>query len=143
LPEEGSAGFMKFILNFFKKSAAKELQESLERLREEEELHLLIYCMSAHSRNKKNSHEKYYKVLTSVGVPVVVVVTNLEREDISTENWWSKNERQLQEFGMNPSTRHACVTTLPRAIQDLTEKARPLYHVSCTKVKALISSNIL
>jgi len=138
LPEVGPGSF---IPDLFRKSTTKELQKNLKKLREERELHLLIYCMSAHSRNKKNSHEKYYKMLTSIGVPVVVVVTNLEREDISTESWWLANKELLEKLGMNSSTGHECVTTLP--IRYLTEKERPLHYVSCTKVKALISSNIL
>jgi hypothetical protein len=141
-PEEGSESFMtKLIPARFRKSTTKELQTRLEKLVKKKELHLLVYCMSADSRNKRKSHTIHYNMFKSVGVPVVVVVTNLELQDISSESWWSKNERQLKEFGMNSSTRHACVTTLP--IQKLTEKERPLHDVSCTKVKALISSNIL
>jgi len=145
LPEEGSGSFMKFMSDLFGKSTTKGLQKRLKKLRKEGELHLLIYCMSTHSRNKKNSHEKHYKMLTSVGVPVVVVVTNLELQpqDISSDDWWSRNKGELKEFGMNTDTTHGCgVTTLPK--RDLRARGiEGLYDESRKKVKNLISNNIL
>ncbi|KAG0696352.1 hypothetical protein DFH29DRAFT_951437 [Suillus ampliporus] len=130
--EEGRWGFL----------PDREAQKRLKAYLKTKEPHLLVYCMPGiRGGLKKSQGRNYKKFKSAVGsVPVVVVVTNLEDFEAPLENWWWKNEKELQNLGIPKSVEHACVTTLPRS--DLGGSKSDLYNISCDAVKTLIRQNL-
>ncbi|KIK39043.1 hypothetical protein CY34DRAFT_808753 [Suillus luteus UH-Slu-Lm8-n1] len=119
--------------------AQKRLKKYLKAI----ELNLLVYCMSGMRGSLKRSHGRNYKKFKSVvgnNVPVVVVVTGLENFEGPLENWWLRNERELQNIGIPKTVGHACITALPKAV--LESEKRVLYDKSCEDVKTLIRNNL-
>ncbi|KAH0826766.1 hypothetical protein J3R83DRAFT_5176 [Lanmaoa asiatica] len=76
---------------------------------------LLVYCL----RPKEGIAKKIYNAVRSAvpeRVPMVGVVTGLEKHSVSMEDWWSgprKNGDMLASRGLK-FVDHACVTTLSR-----------------------------
>ncbi|KAG1743798.1 hypothetical protein EDB19DRAFT_1874684 [Suillus lakei] len=103
--------------------------------------HLLVYCMPGMRSSLKKSHGRNFKKFRSVvgKVPVVVVVTNLEGSG-NPKGWWTANLETLRKLEIPESTKHACVTTLPK--DDLEPGKKHLYDSSREAVKALIRNNI-
>lgn len=104
--------------------------------------HLVVYCMPGVRRSLKKSHGRNFNKFKSVigNVPIVVVVTNLEEWEGPLERWWSRNMDVLQKLGIPESTKHACVTTLPKDYLEPSKKY--LYDLSREAVKALIRNNL-
>ncbi|KAG2090084.1 hypothetical protein BD769DRAFT_1371753 [Suillus cothurnatus] len=129
--EEGRWGFL----------PDKKAQKRLKTYLRTKEPHLVVYCMPGRRGCLKKSHGRNYKKFKSVvsnDVRVVVVVTGLENFDGPLEDWWSKNERELQNLGIPKTAGHACITALPRA--ELESKRRHLYDKSCEDVRTLITN---
>jgi len=133
--EEGRWGFLP------DKKAQKQLKTYLNDSRKS--WHLVVYCMPG-SRGLKKSHARNFKKFKSVadklGVPVVVVVTNLEDFRGSLENWWLENLDTLKNLGIPDTTKHACVTALPKEELQKYYKKGQLHDDSCRDVKNLIRS---
>lgn len=105
--------------------------------------HLLVYCMPGVGLKKSHGRDfNNFKSVVGKKVPVVVVVTNLDRSRNTPEDWWSANLNILQNIGINPKdvVGHACITALPKA--DLRSEKRYLYDKSCQAVKTLIRSGL-
>lgn len=76
-------------------------------------VHLLIYCM--HGNRAKAAFLKHYDTIHDFlppAVPVVAIITRLERYQNRMEDWWSNNAQELASHGMHFAD-HACVTTVP------------------------------
>jgi len=91
------------------------LVKSLHRLKckLEGDIHLLVYCM--HGNRAKTALLKHYETIRGTlppAVPIVAVITRLERYQDRMENWWSNNAQELVSLGMNFAD-HACITTVP------------------------------
>lgn len=89
------------------------LAKSLHRLKSKGDIHLLVYCM--HGNRAKAALLKHYKTIRDLlppAVPIVAVVTALERYQDRMEDWWSNNEQELASLGMGFAD-HVCVTAVP------------------------------
>lgn len=103
--------------------------------------YLLVYCIPAGRGLLKKSDGRNYRKFKSVvgkNVPVVVVVTHLENFGGPFSGWWSNNVDILEKFGIPGDTRHACITTLPKADLHILCMEETLYDNSCADVKSLI-----
>ncbi|KAG2113427.1 uncharacterized protein F5147DRAFT_680853 [Suillus discolor] len=91
-------------------------QLKLEEYLKKKDLDLLIYCIPGDRGLLKKSHgQNYGKVKSMMGsVPLVVVVTHLEKFKDPLDGWWSTNLSILRNVGIPETTKHACVTTLPK-----------------------------
>lgn len=91
--------------------SSEALVKSLHRLKSQGEIHLLIYCM--HGNRAKAALLKHYKTIRDFlpTVPIVAIVTRLERYQNCMEDWWSNNAQELASHGMNFAD-HACITTV-------------------------------
>lgn len=74
----------------------------------EKHLILLIFCLRGKISAGTTETYTMFKRLCPSTVPMVAVVTGLEKEQNKTD-WWSKNEIALKRAGMNFSD-HACIT---------------------------------
>ncbi|KAF9231209.1 P-loop containing nucleoside triphosphate hydrolase protein, partial [Melanogaster broomeanus] len=103
-----------FIISLFKgrRSSEVELKKFLRKRHEKGEIDLLVYCVrGSRARNALMKGYKSFCVITrQLAAPVVIVVTNLEREP-NMDDWWKRNESSFRERGMEFDG-HACVTTL-------------------------------
>ncbi|KAG1724277.1 hypothetical protein EDB19DRAFT_318410 [Suillus lakei] len=129
--EEGFWGFI------WAPKTEKRLKSYLEKNRP----HLMVYCIPGTRGSLNKFHGRNFNKFKSVvgKVPIVVVVTNLERSR-NPGDWWSANLDILRTLGIPEFTEHACVTTLPKAY--LGPKERGLYDSSREAVKALIRNNL-
>jgi hypothetical protein len=57
------------------------------------------------------NYNTFCLITRRLAAPVVIVVTNLEREK-NMEDWWERNESRLRSLGMEFDG-HACITALP------------------------------
>jgi GTPase Era involved in 16S rRNA processing len=72
---------------------------------------LLVYCIRG-PRVKDTTVKNYnifYEAFCQKQVPIAVVVTGLENEEPTMEDWWAKNEDTFVQYGMSFDG-HACVT---------------------------------
>ncbi|KAF8438044.1 P-loop containing nucleoside triphosphate hydrolase protein [Boletus edulis BED1] len=93
--------------------SSEALVKSLHRLKCKRDIHLVVYCM--HGNRAKTALLKHYETIRDTlppTVPIVAVITRLERYQDRMENWWSNNAQELASFGMNFAD-HACITTVP------------------------------
>lgn len=80
------------------------------RLHRERGIDLLVNCI----RPKDGTNKGYYNAIRSTvsdRVPMVAVVTGLERHPRRMEDWWLRNGGELLAKGLK-FVDHACVTTL-------------------------------
>lgn len=123
--------------------SSEALVKSLHRLKSKGDIHLLVYCM--HGSRAKAALLKHYETIRGSllpSVPIVAVITRLERYQDRMEDWWSNNAQELAGLGMNFAD-HTCTTTIPdcrglpsafrerliysqRAVRDLIRRNCPL-----------------
>jgi len=74
---------------------------------------LLVYCVRSVriSRALLRNYNLFYSSICRKKVPIVVVVTGLENQEPTMDNWWDTNEKEFRKYGMQFKD-HACVTTL-------------------------------
>ena len=68
-----------------------------------------------HGSRAKAALLKHYETIHDLlppAVPIVAVITRLERYQDHMEDWWSNNAQELASFGMKFAD-HACITTVP------------------------------
>src|SRR6267154_1877534 len=90
------------------KKAGEILKKLLLELVEQNDIHLLMYCV--HHTTPMKALGSNYKLLPSKvkkRVPIVLVVIGLEREEPEMEKWWKNNERSISDLGI---VDHACIT---------------------------------
>ncbi|KAN0086163.1 hypothetical protein V8E55_007297 [Tylopilus felleus] len=83
---------------------------------------LLILCIRGGriTASVQRNYRLFYDILCEGKVPLAIVVTNLEQEDVM-EAWWGKNEAMFANYSIH-SIDHACVTALPARIQAYAQK---------------------
>ena len=77
-------------------------------------INLLVFCMTGWRISIRTTqiYNLFVEALCSRPVPVAVVVTHLEIFD-NMEEWWRRNQRVIQEYGLTGrSVGHACITTV-------------------------------
>jgi GTP-binding protein EngB required for normal cell division len=92
--------------------AEKQLKHLLRELMSSrlDEISLLVYCMygTIAPRALNRAYNKFYSEICQKKVPIVVVITGLEKETCM-ESWWDTNREKFE--GMDFAN-HACVTAL-------------------------------
>ncbi|KAG2036969.1 P-loop containing nucleoside triphosphate hydrolase protein [Suillus americanus] len=118
------------------KEAQQVLKKVLQNLRND--VHLLMYCVRG-VRVRRALYRNYNLIRSQVKgrVPIVLVVTCLEDQEPSMEDWWKNNERIISDFGMTFAG-HACVTTM--TIQEdagnrLKRRHDQSYHLVCQLIQ--------
>jgi hypothetical protein len=89
----------------------REAFEKLSNLVQERGVNLLVFCMRG-PRLKEISRVNYdlfWGIVCQGKVPIMVVVTGLEEEEIM-DQWWDRNKTEFERRGME-FKEHACVTT--------------------------------
>jgi predicted GTPase len=110
--EVSSLASMGFSQRFFAKRRMKKRYRKLYR---DDGVYLLLYCMR--NSRAQGTLMADYKIFTSIigstagHVPVAAVVTCLEDYPMDMNDWWKKNECNLEREGMKFS-KHACITSL-------------------------------
>ncbi|KAF9222704.1 hypothetical protein BS17DRAFT_708117, partial [Gyrodon lividus] len=91
----------------------KRLAKLLRELDGANGVHLLVYCICGASVRKalERNYTIFYSAICRKKVPIVAVVTGLENELPSMEDWWIKGEMDLAKYKMRFDD-HACVTTV-------------------------------
>ncbi|OAX33738.1 kinase-like protein [Rhizopogon vinicolor AM-OR11-026] len=104
-------------MNFFQRFLTKwRLKRTYKKLYRDDGVHLLLYCMR--NSRAQGTWVKDYKHFTSIvsstigHVPVAGVVTYLEDYASDMDEWWKKNEQNLERQGVQFS-KHACIMSLP------------------------------
>ena len=102
-----------FFRTIFGGSSEKVLKKFLKERHRRHEIDLLVYC--ARGSRATEASVKYYAdfcaITRRLAAPVVIVVTQLEREK-DMEDWWSRNSSRLKELKMEFDD-HVCITALP------------------------------
>lgn len=93
--------------------AERNLSKLLRELRGANGIHLLVYCIRGPSVRKSlaRNYTIFYSAICRKKVPIVAVVTGLENEPSSMEDWWTTGEKELVKYKMR-FIDHACVTTI-------------------------------
>ena len=93
--------------------AEKNLTKLLRELRSANGIHLLVYCMRGSSVRKSltRNYVIFHSAICRKKVPIVAVVTGLENEPTSMDDWWINGEKELAKYKMRFDD-HACVTTI-------------------------------
>ncbi|KIK99110.1 hypothetical protein PAXRUDRAFT_823147 [Paxillus rubicundulus Ve08.2h10] len=121
--------------------AEKHLAKLLQDLGNANGIHLLVYCIRGSSVRKAlaRNYTIFYSAICRKKVPIVAVVTGLENEPCSMEDWWITGEKDLARYKMRFHA-HACVTTLDMqrvASTPLEERSKQSQHA----VRKLIIDN--
>ncbi|OAX32286.1 hypothetical protein K503DRAFT_727157 [Rhizopogon vinicolor AM-OR11-026] len=127
--------------------AEKDLKSLLRELTspKSDGLDLLVYCVGSGKDSGRISglvrnYRLVYSTICQKKVPIVVVVTGLERYEPDMESWWSANEKQFTDSGMH-FRGHACVATLD-GDSDILESRSSLHITeSCKSLRKLILNN--
>ncbi|KIK77318.1 hypothetical protein PAXRUDRAFT_835029 [Paxillus rubicundulus Ve08.2h10] len=116
----------------FKASSEGESKRFLRERYQKREIDLLVYCIRGSGGNEGlvKNYNTFCAITRRLAAPVVVVVTNLEREN-TMEDWWERNGSYLRNLGMEFDG-HACITTIPN---------HPQENVSKTILHDLIARN--
>ncbi|KAF8557948.1 hypothetical protein OG21DRAFT_1504618 [Imleria badia] len=102
-PELGAVGYM---------DAIEGALSLIQQLTQQGGIDLLLFCMRGNrvTATTQSNYRLFYEVLCKSRVPIALVVTHLEREDMNA--WWTRNVSGLEKYGIRPAG-HACVTGLP------------------------------
>ncbi|KAJ8581558.1 kinase-like protein [Rhizopogon salebrosus TDB-379] len=116
------------------------MEKTYRKLYGDDGVYLLLYCM----RNSRTQGTLVadYKIFTSIigsstgRVPVAAVVTCLEDYPKDMDDWWKKNEGNLEREGMKFS-KHACITSL-REDSDASPTLRTRRQRSVQLIRSII-----
>ncbi|KAG6331905.1 hypothetical protein ID866_7184 [Astraeus odoratus] len=108
--------------------------KTIGRLHRERGIDLLVNCI----RPKDGTVKGYYNAVRSAvsdRVPIVAVVTGLERHGQNMEDWWLKNGGELLGKGLK-FVDHACVTSLsPEDVSYNLDFATTFYRDTCSRIR--------
>ena len=78
------------------------------------ELDILVFCVrgSRASEALPRPYKTFGRTSRQFAIPVVLVITHLERKQPTMDAWWQDNERNLANLGL-AFDGHACLTCLP------------------------------
>ncbi|KAF9223353.1 hypothetical protein BS17DRAFT_734089 [Gyrodon lividus] len=74
-------------------------------------VNLLLFCMRA-PRIKESyiqNWKLFHEIICAERVPIAIIITGLENEDGSMDNWWVQNRDDFEHKGMRAAG-HACIT---------------------------------
>ncbi|OAX37198.1 hypothetical protein K503DRAFT_743100 [Rhizopogon vinicolor AM-OR11-026] len=95
---------------------------------------LLLFCVRAGrvSATLQNNYRLFYEWLCEKKVPILLVLTGLEREQ-NMEDWWTRNKDTFAKYGISVHG-HACIT----AANKLDGRHQQLYQLSRQLVRNLV-----
>ncbi|KAG2036967.1 hypothetical protein BDR03DRAFT_958167 [Suillus americanus] len=95
---------------------------------------LLLFCVRAGrvTSTHQSNYRLFHEFLCEKKVPIVLVITNLERER-RMEDWWDRNELTFKKYQIQVAG-HACITAANR----LDGRHRVLYEESCVTIRNLV-----
>jgi GTPase Era involved in 16S rRNA processing len=104
------------------------------KLNQEGRIDLLLYCVraGAFTTTLQINYRLFYEWLCEKKVPIVLVLTGLEREQ-NMEDWWTRNERIFTKYEIHVAD-HACITAANR----LYGRHEMLYEESRRLVRDLV-----
>lgn len=98
-----------------------EITEIIQDIKSKKGIDMLVYCLRKKRDTMMPSVFREIRHVVPQKVPMVGVVTELERQEGSVESWWTKNGETLEKMGIT-FDEHACVTTL--AAEEVTGNER-------------------
>jgi len=98
-------------------NAVHQAYSLISRLEQSGGISLLVYCMrfGRVTIAMQQTYNLFVEVFCNRQVPVVIVVTHLERYGCM-EEWWKKHEKDINDYELK-SDGHACITTI-RGLED-------------------------
>ena len=83
---------------------------------------LLVFCIRGGriTAAVQRNYRLFFDVLCGGAVPLAIIVTNLEQEDVM-EDWWDRNVASFEHYKICPVA-HACITALPARLQAYAQK---------------------
>ncbi|KAG2041375.1 P-loop containing nucleoside triphosphate hydrolase protein [Suillus americanus] len=99
---------------------------------------LLLFCMRAGriSGMLQSNYRLFHEFLCEKKVPIVLVITNLEREQ-RMEDWWDREHAHLDKYQINVAG-HACIT----AANYLEGRHKNLYEQSRVTIRDLVKTYV-
>ncbi|KAG1778215.1 P-loop containing nucleoside triphosphate hydrolase protein [Suillus placidus] len=123
----------------------KEYLESVEnaywlikKLESEGGIDLLLFCMRAGriSGMLQSNYRLFHEFLCEKKVPIVLAITNLERER-RMEDWWEREHANFDKYQINVAG-HACIT----AANNLEGRHKDLYEESRITIRELVKTYV-
>jgi GTPase SAR1 family protein len=110
----------------------------IKKLNDEGGIDLLLFCVRAGrvTANLQTNYRLFYEWLCEKKVPIVLVLTGLEREEENMENWWTRNKQIFAKYEIHVAG-HACIT----AANHLDGRHKQLYEESRGLVRDLIRTH--
>jgi predicted GTPase len=95
---------------------------------------LLLFCVRAGkvTATLQSNYRLFHEFLCEKKVPIVLAITNLEREQIM-EDWWKRNQATFKKYQIEVAG-HACITAANR----LDGRHRDLYEESRVTIRKLV-----
>ncbi|KAG1724273.1 P-loop containing nucleoside triphosphate hydrolase protein [Suillus lakei] len=124
-PGLGIKGYLETVENAYR------LVKALDR---EGGIDLLLFCVRAGrlTATLQSNYRLFHEFLCEKKVPIVLVITGLEREK-RMEDWWNRNKRDFEKFRIQVAG-HACIT----AASGLDGRQKDLYEESRIIVRNLV-----
>lgn len=114
--------------------AKKNLAEFLRVLKQEDGIHLLVYCVrGTRAAVALRNCKTFSSAICGSEVPIILVVTCLEDFRPLMAAWWDKNKDKLAQYDIQFSG-YACVTTLkddPTESPDILKRRTQSYEDVC------------
>ncbi|KIM65688.1 hypothetical protein SCLCIDRAFT_112347 [Scleroderma citrinum Foug A] len=84
----------------------------IKQLRDAGGVDLLLFCIRGTKLNAtmQSNYRLFYEVLCGQQVPIALLITHLEGEEVM-EEWWNRNKDNVAKYGIKCAA-HACVTGL-------------------------------
>jgi predicted GTPase len=108
------------------------------KLDKEGGIDLLLFCIRAGrvTTTLQTDYRLFYEWLCEKKVPIVLVLTGLEREEGDMDDWWTRNKHILSRYEIRVAG-HACIT----AANDLDGRFKQLYEESRRLVRNLVKTH--
>jgi predicted GTPase len=108
--------------------------ELIKTLKQAGGIDLLLFCVRAgrFTSTIRNNYRLFYEWFCEKKVPIVLVVTGLEREE-NMEGWWTRCKGTYEKYSIVVDG-HACIT----AANGLDERQQGLYQLSRRLVRTLV-----
>lgn len=93
--------------------AVVKAHELIVSLEEQGGLHGLLFCIrgSRISGTVQQNYRLFHEFLCQSKVPLALIITGLENEKGDMDQWWTRNQGQVEKCGISSSTQ-VCITTI-------------------------------
>lgn len=124
-PQLGIKEYLDFVENAY---------QLVKQLDKQGGIDLLLFCVRAGrvTATLQNNYRLFHEFLCEKKIPIVLAITNLEREN-RMEDWWERNKGTFDKYQIKVAG-HACITTADR----LDGRHKDLYEESRVTIRDLI-----